>query len=279
MKRIYFLFQFLFLLPFFSICQNVGIGTSNPLSPLHVARGSILFNSDTGSIPVNGAGARFMWIPNKRALRAGQVTSTIWDDSFIGNYSTSFGFDAYASGFAANAFGYRTSAQSSYSLVAGYYNVIEGSMDTWVENDPLFVLGNGYTVPGSPPSIIRRNAFSVAKNGNTVIGGGLRLENNGEVNSGTGTANLLPIVYGNVSTGGGINSGTGNFTVEYDSTAIEYTISLGPYSSTGTIPIVTSNLPGAFGNAFYSGTNQIRIRLYLNNNRTPGNFFFVVYKP
>lgn len=54
-------------------------------------------NTTTGVTPTSGAGARMMWIPEKRAFRAGQVSGTQWDAANIGQYSFAVGFECLAS--------------------------------------------------------------------------------------------------------------------------------------------------------------------------------------
>jgi hypothetical protein len=50
------------------------------------------------------------------------------------------------------------------SFVVGAYNVIEGSTNSWVSTDDLFVVGNGTS---SAPS----DALRVKKNGDTTVNG------------------------------------------------------------------------------------------------------------
>jgi len=63
-------------------------------------------------------------------------------------------------------FGYQTTASSYCSFAVGRFNYISASdsLTTWVETDPLFMIGNG------TDNINRKNAFTVLKNGNTGIG-------------------------------------------------------------------------------------------------------------
>ncbi len=89
---------------------NVGIGTNNPTSQLHVqglgvGEGNVLFQGsftfNPGDPPATGAGTRMMWYPDKSAFRAGTVSdagSTYWDKNSIGIYSTAFGMNTKASG-------------------------------------------------------------------------------------------------------------------------------------------------------------------------------------
>jgi hypothetical protein len=71
----------------------------------------------TGSLgaafsPVNGSGTRMLWYPSKASFRAGSVSSSLWDDSNIGNYSIAVGYDtkarlsSFASGFQSKALDY-----------------------------------------------------------------------------------------------------------------------------------------------------------------------------
>ena len=49
-----------------------------------------------GEIPPIGAGSRFMWIPQRGALRAGEVSDTRWDDLYVGSNSVALGYNARA---------------------------------------------------------------------------------------------------------------------------------------------------------------------------------------
>ncbi len=60
--------------------------------------GVILALGTAGATPVSGGGTRFMWIPAKKALRAGTAFGDGWDDANIGSNSVAFGEGAIASG-------------------------------------------------------------------------------------------------------------------------------------------------------------------------------------
>jgi hypothetical protein len=81
-----------------------------------------------------------------------------------GAMSTSLGLYTLASGSASTAMGYYAGAQSYASVALGRYNVISGTTTSWVDTDPLFVIGNG------ADSSNRANAVTVLKNGNVGIG-------------------------------------------------------------------------------------------------------------
>lgn len=162
-----------------SATGNTGIGSSVPLAKLQVKDGSVLFNGTTGGTPISGSGTRFMWIPAKDAIRAGEVQNTEWDDALIGDYSVGMGRNTTASGRASVALGenttvggwnavalnYETQAPAYAQTVVGRYNVVKGTedADTWVDGDPLFVVGNGdVSIP--------TNAVTVMKDGRVGLG-------------------------------------------------------------------------------------------------------------
>ena len=81
-----------------------------------------------------------------------------------GIYSTVFGNGSTASGISSAAFGRYTTAQPYASMVIGQYNIISGTINSWVATDPLFVIGNGADAAN------RANALTVLKDGNVGIG-------------------------------------------------------------------------------------------------------------
>jgi hypothetical protein len=187
---------------------NVGIGTTTPIAKLHIANGNVFFTGSAtlpitpSNLPVNGAGTRMMWYPDKAAFRTGGVLNTNWNKDSIGIYSFASGFDnkasgAYstamgntttASGDNSTAMGNFTTARANGSLSIGRYNdsIITSSPIIWVSSDPVFIIGNGSANNN------RSNAFVVYKNGNTDINGNLKI-NNGSATTGdvlTATDNL-----------------------------------------------------------------------------------------
>lgn len=200
MKVCSFLILLIFFIPFIKpLKAQVGIDVDPPLSKLHV-NGGILSTGDTEGTMTSGSGTRFMWIPAKKSFRAGEVSSDNWNDTNIGDYSFAFGYDTKASGNYSVAFGnsltssghnsfvvgengiasgdysrcfgLNTTSQSYASVVIGRYNVVEGSTDSWISTEPLFVIGNGTS------DASRNNAFTVLKNGNTTVDGELEINGN-----------------------------------------------------------------------------------------------------
>jgi len=168
-----------------------GINTDNPLCGFHLKNGSMLFEGVTGSTPISGAGTRMMWIPEKKAFRAGEAWTNEWDNSNIGNYSVAMGLGtkalgissiamgqfssatyptciamgnyAEATGTGAVAIGSDVKAQAYSSVAIGSYNIAAGNASNWISTDPIFVIGNGLNESN------RSNAITVLKNGNTGI--------------------------------------------------------------------------------------------------------------
>jgi hypothetical protein len=163
---------------------NVGIGTNNPSANLQVdGTDGVLFTGifNSGTIPVEGTGTRMMWYPAKAAFRAGYVSGTGWDDTYVGAHSTAMGFNTIAngpysvaigygtraSGTASTAMGLKSNAESYNSVAIGRYNVGGGNPTSWIDSDPLFEIGIGNA---GLPFDNRANALTVLKNGKVGIG-------------------------------------------------------------------------------------------------------------
>lgn len=106
-------------------------------------------------------------------------TAMGYNTDAVGTRSTALGSFTTASGIAALSTGSQTEAPANFSFSAGIstdanaygsaafgrYNVNDYISSTqWIEEDPLFVIGNGTA------ESVRSNAFTVLKNGNVGIG-------------------------------------------------------------------------------------------------------------
>jgi hypothetical protein len=80
-----------------------------------------------GEIPVSGAGYRMMWYPSRAAFRAGGVTSSQWDDPYIGFFSWAGGNNSIATGYGAFAFGDENNVSSTLGVAFGSNNVVDGT--------------------------------------------------------------------------------------------------------------------------------------------------------
>jgi hypothetical protein len=92
----------------------------------------------SGTIPASGPGVRLMWYPGKAAFRAGDATSTEWDDGSIGVGSVALGVGSLASGLASTALGTWSEASGDYSMALG-----NGVPTTLASGTNSIALGNG----------------------------------------------------------------------------------------------------------------------------------------
>jgi len=83
-----------------------------------------------------------------------------------GDVSLAMGGGSIARGDFSTALGYMTIARSLYSTVIGVYNdtITSSSLTSWVDTDPLFIIGNGQSLS------TRSNALTILKNGKVGIG-------------------------------------------------------------------------------------------------------------
>jgi hypothetical protein len=113
---------------FNSNTENVGIGTNTPLAKLHTTGTGVLFSSalfnefTADNPPDDGLGTRFMWYPQKAALRVGRLDfgcASCWDRDSIGAFSIAMGNNVKANGRAAVAFGDAANARGSGAFAVG----------------------------------------------------------------------------------------------------------------------------------------------------------------
>ncbi|WP_136479900.1 hypothetical protein [Cognatitamlana onchidii] len=105
----------------------------------------------------------------------------------LGYNSSAFGSGTRASGYYSTSFGRETLADSYNQTTVGSYNTnISSSAKSFVETDPLFVVGNGINDND------RSDALIVLKNGNTEINGVLTIDAGND-----DTGYTLPISKGN----------------------------------------------------------------------------------
>ena len=85
----------------------------------------------TGSLN-HGSGTEYKMFfdKSKGAFRAGTVSGTNWDESNIGYYSTSMGYNTIASGSYATSFGFNTTASSNFSTSFGSSTTASGLFST-----------------------------------------------------------------------------------------------------------------------------------------------------
>jgi len=125
MKRVLF-FVTLLLNIFTGTAQNIGIGTSDPITRLHVEEGHVLFfasglvSPQTPVFTPPTFGRYMLWQANKGAFRTGLVFGDELDEAKMGNYTFASGQNNEASGNWAAAIGYGNRAAESGTIAFGY---------------------------------------------------------------------------------------------------------------------------------------------------------------
>ncbi|WP_186991923.1 hypothetical protein [Constantimarinum furrinae] len=200
-------------------------------------------------LSLSGAGTKMFFYPRKSAFRAGRTTSTQWDDTSIGDYSTAIGLNNVASSFggtslgsnntasgtnASTAFGYGNTASGNYATAFGY-----GSLAT---ADYATAFGDGADASG-----VNSTAF-----GDGTEASGLRSTAFG----------INAIASGDYATAfGSISEATGNYATAFgnrtDATA-SYSTAFGSFSiasgDTATAFGTSSTASGTTSTAFGSGS-------------------------
>ena len=124
---------------------KVGIGSQEPEFKLSLDNdGGILSKGEFGvgdTLKTTGNGARFIWYPQKAALRAGWVFDNNWDNDSIGDFSIALGSDTRASGELSIALGYSTIARGPKSTAMGMGSEASGFCSTAMG---YFSKANGY---------------------------------------------------------------------------------------------------------------------------------------
>jgi hypothetical protein len=201
---------------------KVGVGTSTPVFRLTLSQGSTdssimgldqpLANGSYNASPTlslgggtaASPGARFIWYPQKIALRAGVVTGNQWTDANIGRYSY--------------AFGKNNTAAADYSVISGgSTNTIDISRTFGVilsgENNSLLnITPDPPATPGDASTIVS-GTDNISKSIFTFIGGGQN--NTQDLNSkfsviAGGRYNINASTYSFIGGGGGANASLGN---------------------------------------------------------------------
>src|SRR6056297_1126505 len=118
---------------------NTGIGINDPQALLHTeglgqGEGNAVhvgeYKLSPEDAPVEGAGTRMMWYPDKAAFRAGRVQGNQWDTDNIGNSSTAMGFNTEALGNFSTAMGKNTIASGNRSTTMGDLTTASGDQST-----------------------------------------------------------------------------------------------------------------------------------------------------
>jgi hypothetical protein len=137
MKRKYFFIIFLGICQRNLCAQNVGFGITTPKARLHIADSNVVFTGPATlpattnfNPPLQGAGTRMMWYPQKAAFRVGIVEGGHWDKDNIGRYSLAAGYNTKAIGEGSIAAGSSSTALGSFSTAMGSNTFAQGDNST-----------------------------------------------------------------------------------------------------------------------------------------------------
>ena len=250
MKQFIFVF---FMMPLYSIAQNVGIGTAIPNANallhvdlgLNINKGLLVTGTYNASatVPDFGAGTRMMFYPGKTAFRAGEVDGTQWDNLNVGFNSIALGYNTTASANYSTALGYNTTAASSYSTAMGSNTFAGGSYSTamgyFTTTSAYNSTAMGYNTSASGNYSTAMGYFSIAS---------------GTASLATGQSTLASGIHStaigrNTTASGGYSTAMGYNTTASGvySTAMGYsTTSSGNFSTAMGNSVSTSNWDGAF---------------------------------
>lgn len=177
-------------------------------SSTYLTGGGIYSTGAIGGVPFSGSGTRFMWIPEKYAIRAGNVTGTQWDSGNIGDYSVAFGYNNTASFFydsvaggtgnTASGGGGSIAGGTGNNVTGGYASIAGGSGNTATSNYSAVAGGWNNTAGGTYSTVGGGNQNTAAGGGGSTIAGGWNNTANG--------------VYATV-TGGGSNTANGTSSI------------------------------------------------------------------
>lgn len=195
---------------------NTGIGVLIPVARLHVSDSNVVFTgpetvplSTSFNPPVQGAGSRMMWYPEKAAFRVGAVNggqSTFWDKDSIGRFSFASGYGTKASGNYSTAMGDFNTASGFRSTAIGYSNIASANSST--------AMGNGATASGDNCVAIGDGAVASAPGGISVaIGRQPRAQGNYSVaigNNAVATAGSSAAFGAFTLASGGVSTAMGN---------------------------------------------------------------------
>jgi Chaperone of endosialidase/Head domain of trimeric autotransporter adhesin len=235
--------------------QNVGIGTTTPKARLHVADSAVVFTNNATTLnpaanpPVQGAGIRMMWYPQKAAFRVGGVDDgtfigfpgiypagiQAWNKDNIGNFSFASGYNTKAKGFVSTAMGLLTTASGSISTAIGYASTASGDYSTAMgvstaSGDYSTAIGNS-TASGSSSTAM--GASTASRDYSTAIGNSTASGSSSTAMGASTASGDYSTAMGFLSTAsGGFSTAMGNSTASGNaSTAMGNSTASGNYST------------------------------------------------
>jgi trimeric autotransporter adhesin len=224
----------------------------------------------TRSLGVGGTGS---WGNFGTGLSVFNTTSFSAAGSTLGSIGFGDGFSEYT----AVIKGIRdaTGAANDYPTALGFYTTLDGTNVLAAERMRIDNAGNvGIGTPSA--------SSKLDVNGTVTISGA----NTNELNRAqTGTANMLPIAYGNVNASGTINAGasTPNFSVVWNGTNLWYEITVTGETITNTSYVtMITRIGGATGTTYSTSAASPKLIVVFNDSgglNVQNQFQFMIFKP
>ena len=175
--------------------ENTFMANTYFSSSAYFTNGGIYSTGTVGGVPFTGTGARFMWIPEKKAIRAGDISTTQWDPANIGNYSVAFGFNntasglysavpggasnvASATGATAGGMGNQATGQDSTvgggtsNIASAFASTVAGGDDNWASGQDAVVGGGAQNTASNAHSVVAGGASNTASAFAATVSGG-----------------------------------------------------------------------------------------------------------
>ncbi|MGB4775694.1 MAG: tail fiber domain-containing protein [Daejeonella sp.] len=241
-----------------STLQDDGFTVSTDAINGFVATG--MYNSGFATIiPVEGAGVRMMWYPDKAAFRAGMVDGIQWNEGNMGYLSVAMGYNTIATGDASAAMGRETTASGTNSIATGFKSQALGHYST--------AMGRETIASGTYSAAIGRETTA---NGEVSTAMGYQTTASNYYSTAMGYQTVASNTYStaigdNTVASGGSSTAIGSFSTAsgYISTAMgNATKASGDYSTAMGNYVSTNNQAGSFSigdlpnNGVFNATNN-----------------------
>lgn len=170
--------------------------------------------------------------------------------------------------------GFRINNGEEHSYQQYWLDATNDGVNLWQQDyseDP----DAGTAISSASPIVDFGDSHAVNAHGDINLNG--EMTNEGK----TGSANLLPIAYGAVRSNGSVNTGTGNFSCNWNSSLKRYEINIQD-ESYYYLNYITQVTPMTGGRQVTTGSIGGKLTVYIydtNGNKVQGSFHFVTYKP
>ena len=164
--------------------ENTFMGDTYLSSSAYFTNGGIYSTGTVGGVAFSGAGTRFMWIPEKSAIRAGGINANQWNFASIGTYSVAFGFSSTASGnYTTVSGGENNAATNSNAAVGGGQSNTASGAGATVAGGAINTASNDYATVAGGVQNAASGQYSTVAGGRKNISNGRSATAGGESNT------------------------------------------------------------------------------------------------